>query len=61
MSLMTIAKADARYSELPQHRLDADAPDYMTSLGNSDLLASPKIALLCSSPCPSVEAPVDAS
>ena len=48
MSLMTIAKADARYSEPLRHRLDADAPDYVTSLGNCDLLASPKIALLCS-------------
>jgi predicted Rossmann fold nucleotide-binding protein DprA/Smf involved in DNA uptake len=52
MSLLTIAIADARYPELLRHRLRADAPARVTSLGNSVLLASPKIALFCSARCP---------
>jgi predicted Rossmann fold nucleotide-binding protein DprA/Smf involved in DNA uptake len=52
MSLLTIAIADARYPERLKRRLRADAPDRVTSLGNPDLLASPKTALFCSARCP---------
>jgi predicted Rossmann fold nucleotide-binding protein DprA/Smf involved in DNA uptake len=52
MSLLTIAIADARYPELLRRRLGADAPARVSGLGNSDLLASPKIALFCSARCP---------
>lgn len=52
MNLLTIARADARYPERLRHRLDGDTPACVTCIGNTDLLASPKIALFCSARCP---------
>jgi predicted Rossmann fold nucleotide-binding protein DprA/Smf involved in DNA uptake len=47
-----ISLKDTRYHARVVQRLGADAPPELTALGNLDLLALPKTALLCSACCP---------
>lgn len=49
---LTINADDAHYPARLRERLGADAPAQLTTLGNLDLLALPKIALFCSVRCP---------
>jgi predicted Rossmann fold nucleotide-binding protein DprA/Smf involved in DNA uptake len=48
----TIPRGDLGYPARLGERLGADAPPQLAALGNLDLLALPKIALLCSARCP---------
>lgn len=46
------ARGEPHYPERLLNRLGADAPSQLTTLGNLNLLALPKIGLFCSARCP---------
>src|SRR5437867_9850607 len=52
MTSIVLHDGDARYPARLRERLSARAPSELTALGNLDLLALPKTALLCSARCP---------
>lgn len=52
MTATLISAGDTRYPSCLRERLGDDTPAQVFALGNLDLLALPKTALLCSTRCP---------
>lgn len=50
-----ISSLSRQYPAIVKKRLQKDAPKTLTIIGNENLLAAPKTALLCSTKCPGME------